>query len=213
MTHSNLVWQQTLSCMSSQKFAQVKRQRELSYQKTSLYSRHTVINIFPYCSHLEFFILKRQTVSQSVGWSVGQSTPVKGSAYIFSDYIHYHKETPPIRKIEYLLLALHTYSPESWLWRYDISMTTKPKSETDFIRDECLMGWPLWNHSTLRFGSPTGISVHSKWAESPSFRPSKLCKQKNKNFHSVHRNTAIIMPFLRYCLLILVTKLIPGYVM
>jgi len=104
-------------------------------------------------------------------------------------YIHYHKDTPPIRKIEYLLLALHTYSPESWLWRYDISITTKPKSDTDFIRDECLMGWPLWNHSTLRFGSPTGISVHSKWAESPSFRPSKLCKQKNKKLFTLYAET------------------------
>lgn len=103
--------------------------------------------------------------------------------------IHYHKDTPPIRQIQYLLLALHTYSPESWLWRYDISMTTKPKSDTDFIRDECLMGWPLWNHSTLRFGSPTGISVHSKWAESPSFRPSKLCKQKNKKLFTLYKET------------------------
>lgn len=188
LTPSDLVWQQALCCMSSQEIAQVKQQCELSYYKMSLYSRHTVINIFPYCSHLEFFTLKRQSVSQS--------TPVTGSAYIFSSimpvktwYIHYHKDRPPIRQIQYLLLALHTYSPESWLWRYDISITTKPKSDTDFIRDECLMGWPLWNHSTLRFGSPTGISVHSKWAESPSFRPSKLCKQKNKKWFTLRTKT------------------------
>lgn len=57
------------------------------------------------------------------------------------------------------------------------------------MREECLMGWPLWNHSTLRFGSPTGISVHSKWTESPSFKPSKLYKQNNeKIMHFLHRH-------------------------
>lgn len=62
------------------------------------------------------------------------------------------------------------------------------------MRDECLMGWPLWNHSTLRFGSPTGISVHSKWADSPSFNPSRFCKQNSdKITHFLHRNKAIIL--------------------
>jgi hypothetical protein len=98
-----------------------------------------------------------------------------------------------ILKKHYLLLALQTYSPESWLWIYEISITTKPKSDTDFMRDECLMGWPLWNHSTFRCGSPTGMSVHSKWAESPSFKPSRFWKQNGKKMmHLLHRNTTII---------------------
>lgn len=62
----------------------------------SLYRRHTVINIFPYCSHLEFFTLKRQTV-KSVSQLVSQ----------------------------HLLLTLRTYSLASCLWRHDISITTK----------------------------------------------------------------------------------------
>lgn len=80
----------------------------------------------------------------------------------------------------HLLLALQTYSPLSWLWVYATSNTTKPKSDTDLILVECRRGWPLWNHSTFILGSPTGIRVHSKWAESPSFSPSTLCGHNAK---------------------------------
>ena len=42
---------------------------------------------------------------------------------------------------------------------------TKPKSEIVLTRDPASSGLPLWNHSTRRLGSPTGISLHSKWAK------------------------------------------------
>jgi hypothetical protein len=108
VTHSYLHRQLALRWLSSQETVWVKQQSELSYWKMCLHSRlggkmpfvHTVIYIFPYCSHLEFFTLKRQSVSQLVSRSICQSTPVTDSAYIFSGvtptktrYTHYHSYT------------------------------------------------------------------------------------------------------------------------
>lgn len=70
----------------------------------------------------------------------------------------------------HLFVAVQIYSPVSLESVPAISSITNPKSETVFILDELGKGWPLNFHSTFRFGSFVGVTLHSKWADMPSLR-------------------------------------------